>query len=767
MKINYSFKNPVCYNANNGSISIHSIELSASEKNIYGLNYKIEWSDNISAEQKQSNLYVCNLVSGIYKFRVTGNKNNSDWTEVSLISPDPLRIISIQQDNNPCDNIASIIVSISGGTPPYRLYYGTNYKESSNNTIEINGLRQYKSDFIQIIDSENCSIISDKVVSTNFNHLFYEIKSIVHPIIYDDHPQECIISIKNSTGPHKFMIYESENNIKTKLISEINFGHLDYQVCNITKSLDYNLADKIYPGDYIIDIFDKDNCLYTTETITVPNIKPLEVNINYGNNNPIKQINTIPIELIFDTILIPYHLLINDNNLIQWIKTLDIGSAIVLTIGKKKYEQKIIKYKKDYTKDNSLNILQLGSSSENWYFSINIGRGLNIEDNIFAENIYININDQQYLINPGLDNSIDSFKLIRGNILTSSLDIHQFQNSDILYLYDTDRNIVAETEYKETYYTNNTYKAGLIFVINIIDNPNTIGIVDFTNPENYIFDYSYIKNMDNLKQTLDYLNDYNNTNVFVASKGANLSNGFFSLSIKGGVLIEHQGYDIIYYKYDTNTQKLYNIYLNNKITKSPILDALDPGTYIIKIKDATGNKLKYINTEPYDNHFAAVKSLIQESEQMQKLNFEYGDILINILDNDTYQILSNNNPNIPGLTTDNISKSEIHTLQKNPIVIPTIIGDYPDYNNQINIILLQNIKCTIVGPNNFSHTFSTNIQLKHLYPGVYSITGDDKELISSYLLNYTYNIYIGKNNQENIYIDFPSYKNKLIYKEQG
>jgi hypothetical protein len=769
MKINFTKQDPLCYNANNGYININTIDLSLAERHKYGIDYTIEWSENVSIEQIKSKFFINNLKADTYKFRLCNNTICSDWHQIELNNPNQIKIISIDQDNDLCKQVASVSIKTEGAKPPLIAHFGTNLAFSDNDTIHITGIYHSVSDHITITDSQNCSIKSENIININFSQLFHEIKSIKPPIIHDDHPQELIICIKNSPGSHKFIIYESVDNIKQQIVAETQFDDNHSILQNDNNSIkNYNLSNIVYPGSYIIDIIDQNNCVYTTDTIHIPNLHPLKVNIKYHNNNIIPNINIVETEFIFDTILIPYHRMINDLNLLEWIKNLRLSSIINLTIGKQKYQQKIIKYDKDYTKyqNNIFDILQLGSSSEDWYFSINIGKGFNRSNDVFSDNIYIEINDQQYLVIPSLDSDINSFKLIRGNLLTNSFSTNQFKNSNILQIYHSDdiNDKISDITYNQSYSFYNTYKPGLIFTINLIDNNYSTTQIDLNSPENYIFDFKNIKQIDNLKYTLQQINQYTN-NINISAINNTEFNGQLSVYPIGGVPLDKDTYNIQYYQYNTDTQELLNIYYNNQIVKSNNLFQLPPGTYIIKISDSTGNKLKYINNEPYDNHYGAALSFIENQLGIttQKINFNYGDVIVNIMDDNTAQIMSDINQNIPGLSIqDSITTLKSLSVIGNDILI--INGDHSHLDNEIIIIINNEVDCTIIGPNNFKHIFNRNIKLVHLSPGVYTITGDDQQLEYKHLSNTTNKIYIGDNTKEYIHLHFPSYHNQFIVK---
>lgn len=766
MKINFTKQDPICYNANDGQITINSIDLSAIEQYKYGKNYSIEWSSNVSSEQIHSKFFVYKLKADKYQFRLCNNEYYSDWTEIELINKEPLKIITINQDNNPCDKIASISIQINGGQPPYVAYYGPHLATSNTNYIEISNIFAYQSFPIKVVDANNCSVLSDNNITTNFSQLFYDIVSNTSPIIYDDHPQEFLITIKNGYGPYRFIVYDSNDGIKDKILYETKFED-NYLIDNINEfnHYTYNLASILYPGSYIIDIIDSHNCIHTTETIAIPNADPISVKAIYGNNTYQPISNPIPIDSIFDTLLIPYALLINNLSLIEFIKTLGAIPNIDIQIGKKTYKQKIIHNNKDYSQNinNIFHILQLGSSSSDWYFSINIARGFNEKDNIFAENIFLQYNNQNYLIVPFLDDDISSIKLIKGNLLITDFNITQFELHNTIHFFNSNDtlNSIAELNNYNTYRLYNTYHPGSVFVINPIDWSNCIDVINFNHVEDYVFNDINIQQNINLKHILEIIND-NNKNIYISAID-NKFNGVIKLGIHGGIVDNHQ-YKINYYKYDHNTQKLLNIYYNNKITQSNSIYDLSPSTYIIKIIDNVGNKIKYINNQSYDNHYIAAKKYINNILNITEtqIGFEYGDIIINILDDNTNYTLSDVYTNIPGISSDETTKSNQNSSILNKIQSKPIISGNSNYNNILDIISPYNIECSITGPNNFNHIFTGNIQFINMYPGVYNIVGNQTQLTKEYLLNNSNQIYIGDNTKECININFQSYSNKFI-----
>ena len=374
---------------------------------------------------------------------------------------------------------------------------------------------------LYITDANGCVFEYEDSINIEFSQLSYRIEDIEPPIIHDDHPQKLNITIQNGRPPFRFDIYNTADGNKSDLIATTAFN----DNTNI-----YNLAHLVYPGDYIIDITDGYNCVQTTDIIHIPNSLPLSAKVAYKNTDPAPAPIISNTEFIFDTLLIPFNLLINDLSLRDWAQNLVTKSEIHMSIGKQKYIQKIIQHRKHYDKsaDGILDILHLGPSTTEWYFSINIARGFNLQtDNVFSDLISISVGETEYSVVPEIDNDIGTIKLIRGNLLTNTSNIYDFKNSDRINIYDrSDYSSFLSCSYQHSSYLHNTYQPGNIFAINLLNNTCCNSLIDLKHPEDFVLGADQINEINNLKRIVLLISDPSK-NIDIAAVSSAQHNGIF------------------------------------------------------------------------------------------------------------------------------------------------------------------------------------------------------------------------------------------------
>lgn len=742
MNINFTTKHTSCADMDDGSILINTIELTPKEIRTYG-RYVIQWSDNISDSQIHSgNLFVDNLKPDTYQFRIIGNGQTSQWHSVDIKNVSAINISNLIVFNDQCNKIASISFDINGGKPPYSVRYGRKYLINQTEKVLVEDIMPSIDDKLSITDSNGCVFDYEDSINIEFSQLSYRIEDIEPPIIHDNHPQKLNITIQNGRPPFRFDIYNTAEDNKSNLIATTVFN----DNTNI-----YNLADLVYPGDYIIDITDGYNCVQTTEIIHIPNNIPLSAKINYKNTDPPPAPIICDTEFIFDTLLIPFNLLINNLSLRDWVQNLVTKSEIQMSIGKQKHIQKIIQHRKHYDKfaDGILDILHLGSSSTEWYFSINIARGLDPQtDKVFSDLIHMHVGESDYSVVPELNNDTDTIKLIRANLLTNTSNVYDFKNSDKINIYDSsDYSSFLCCAYQSCSYMHNAYRPGNIFAINLLDNKYCNSLINLNRPEDFIFDTNKINEINNLKQILSLISDPSK-DIDIAAVSCARHNGSFSVLVTGG----QNDHKLIVSRYNKAEKTLCDVNTIMESINAINATSLHSGTYIIKVKTSDNNKLKYINNQPYDNHYVSSQSYIKNilGCSLEDLNFEYGDILVNIIENNT-DLYTENLPGIANTETQTytyMSKNQINTLS---VPIKTV-SENAQYPNGLKISCPSNIQCVVIGPDNFSHIFQGNISLINMLPGVYTIKANATISQEDQHNRISHKIYIGHNNKEYISI---------------
>jgi hypothetical protein len=742
MNINFTTKHTSCSDIANGSILINTIELTPKEIRKYG-KYIVKWSDNISDNQIHSgNFFADSLKPDTYSCRIVGNGHASEWHSVDIQNISNINISNLIVINDPCNKIASISFNVDGGKPPYTIKYGNQYLINQTDKVSIHDIVSSINNKLYITDANGCVFEYGDLIDIDFSRLSYRITDIEPPIVHDDHPQKLNIAIYNGDPPFRFDIYNTTDGNKNELLATTVFN----DNTNI-----YSLANLVYPGDYIVDITDGHNCVYTTETIHIPNSIPLSAKITYKNTDPPPTPIICHTEFIFDTLLIPFNLLINDLSLRDWAQNLVTKSEISLLIGQQKYIQKIIQHNKHYRDycNGVLDILHLGLSITEWYFSINIARGFNLQtDNVFSDLIRITVGETEYTVVPEIDNDISTIKLIRGNLLTNTTNVYDFKNSDRINIYDnSDYDSFLSCSYQHPSYLHNTYQPGNIFAINLLDNTYCNSLIDLKHPEDFVLGPDKINEINNLKQIVSLISDPSK-DIDIAAVSSTQHNGIFSVLVTGS----KNNNSLTTYKYNKIDNTLCPINTEIEIINAINLQSLNEGTYIVKVKTCCRNKLKYINNQSYDNHYTASVLYIKNQLgcSLEDLNFEYGDILINIAQNNNESPIEN----LPGIDNTEIqtykfmSKNQIDTLSS-PI---KKVSENESYSNTLKISCPSNVVCEITGPNNFSHICQGNISLINMLPGVYTIKGENSILPEERNKIITHKIYIGHNSKEYISI---------------
>lgn len=728
MHIDYTIKNLTCYNYNNGNIIINTIFLTKEEIKHYGSKYSIEWSKNIDFTNiSNTNKSVKNLSAGIYKFRVCGNGNYGEWQTVELSQPDELKIIAINNENI-YNNEKNIKIKFTGGKLPYIITYGQHLlkTEESEILLKINFSTE---DYIKITDSNNCQVQSSEKIKTLLPKINFYFNDQKPPLIYDDvlqsvkfniyHDDISFYTVKLESSDHTIEIDSDKTDLITK--RETNF---DY----------YELKSLLYPGNYLLNILDNnDHILYSTELTLFNSIKP-QVNISIIDDTNINNIFSSAILPILDTILIPYNLVNNDNDIWNFVCRLAKHPSLDLYINNIKYSQKVLLYSyiPDLKNKDSIHWLKLSDDTEDWFFYIQISNGINLEKitNCLTDTITLSIKDKQNIILPGFfpDTLSQNISLIRKNLIISSANKISLEQANTL---------VIENESKESII------AQIASNIQIV-NKYVLGSSSLIKLENYN------------KKILQFINDY--TKSLVCYSLEHIShNGSISIGLP---YYSSEIYTINYEYLDLKTKTLKYIYQNNKILNFNKASSLPSGIYIITINDIYNNKIKEINDKPYDDHYEAALSQLKELN-IEPSIFDYGKILINI--NDSSDI-SSYMSNIPGIETIKVKQQNIINPK---ITISNILEEIKvsdnNLDNSLNIIMQPaHTPCIINGPNNFVQSFDDKTQFIQLPVGVYTISGDESFLNKTYLTQNTKKIHIGPHSKETLVIMFDSYKNKCI-----
>ena len=495
---------------------------------------------------------------------------------------------------------------------------------------------------------------------------------------------------------------------------------------------------------------------------------------------------------IYDTVFIPFSNIQNNSSLWNLIQKFIQQNKVDLKINNSIVTHKISKnFLYPYCIDNNkIEIVRLDNNSDNWFFCFHIGPGIDLLNNLNIINNEIFFVDkssnQEYKCLLGLnsDNQIshDYPSLLMGSFFIQGIDTEQFPDGSTINLkisdvapsigsdYDFTINNINHYVYYNLY--NNSYMTSLYF----LDNFNVlIENIDINQTACSISneDFQYIQN---IKRMLLSMNNFDNYQSLYIFNQELLDIGSISLYVTGHptALLDNNEivdniFNIDYFTFDENSDKLYSFYSNNrKIYNTTQLNNIPDGYVIIRIKDINNNKVKFINlnnnTITYDNHFLNVQNILQELNPKIKSLFEYGDTLVYV----PKSVESTNNLEIANSVPTFIPPIINQTGTTVTDLSSSTINQSHDTTNTATISIVtdpQNAICYLIGPKNYKKQFVGYTIFDNVIPGVYNIVGDDSYLQDNSLYQNNIRAIILQNQDYNINITFNSYLDKIFIKE--
>lgn len=778
MEINTTLNNPLCNGLSTGQISVSSIVLTTSEQSLYGSAYVLDWTSNVSTVNLDDTGRVASsLPADTYGIRIIGNTNISDYKYFTLTEPELLDITGIVNFNNPCETVSSIDVSVTGGTPPYSASYGNYRGVSDTGEISITGIAIAQNSLLIVSDSNSCETSTDTTINTIFTNLSHSISDISAPLVYDDHLSSFNISVDNGTAPYKFIIFESENSKKTNFVTQTDIMDTSKIISNSGNAYQYDLSELLYPGSYIIQIVDSTGCETETQERLLPNSAPLNVVHTVLSNTVPSVVTGVDISNFYDTILIPYKMIQQNSSVADFIKKLRYKSKISVKVGDTQYSQSLIRFNKDTAQynNNIFSILHLGSDPTEWFFEINITRGFTVDDDILAQDIVLEMNEEEYAVEPFLNNSSSTCKLIKGNFTTASpialsLGFNEGQELGFYVEQNNERQLFQTIECAEVYNLIDIHTPGSLLCVNLLHSENLSSMMNLS--DNFVnFTLEQLKYISDTRKILDRFN-MNQDSFYVAIQDKKEYLGTIAFTIGGGSP-ENNSYQVDHFAIDENNN-LQTIYLNNDIYTGNNLSNLPPGSYITKIRDQHNNIPNSINGVLYSDLYTEYVNYIVNTlnTDVETLNFAYGDILSVIsdlsdtgVDTETTVTIEDEDDFLDFLID---PPQEAEVVESEPTILPTSttittptipVTSNEIYNNTLTITSPSDLNSIISGPNGFSHTFSGPIIFVNMPSGVYTIVGNADDLYNSKFHNRTVKVYVNNNFDENIDISYVSYLN--------
>jgi hypothetical protein len=217
-------------------------------------------------------------------------------------------------------------------------------------------------------------------------------------------------------------------------------------------------------------------------------------------------------------------------------------------------------------------------------------------------------------------------------------------------------------------------------------------------------------------------------------------------------------YIVNFYVLDNKSNSIKPLMSNNKLIDSSSIKALSNGYIIIRIKDKYNNipnNIIYNNlNKNYDNHFTISKKILQDYNKLVVDQFLYGDILV-------YVRAAGENTTIDEYLP---QPRQIPASITTPVEAYQTIKQTEDETNTAKLLVNidKPIKHTIYGPKNYNKTFAKNTLFINLLPGVYTIMGDEQELLINNLYQNEYRILVEDNLDYSIDIIFNSYQDQIF-----
>ena len=232
IEIEWDIEDPICSDANNGSICITNIE--GGSDNTGADDYQLEWSNQIFNTNKLEG-----LSNGEYQVTIT-DANGCKVVRDTILEKKPIEI-SITVDKQPtCDGSENgeLIITATGGTPfpalPDSLYKFGNFNAIPMDTLFVNNAKSGEY-CIEVFDSNNCNeeLCIDIIAAGGLDTNYVEINNA------------CF----GEQGSIKVQVVGASSNPAITLLNE---DFTNYTATTSGTLLDTLIVDVIAPGIYFV-----------------------------------------------------------------------------------------------------------------------------------------------------------------------------------------------------------------------------------------------------------------------------------------------------------------------------------------------------------------------------------------------------------------------------------------------------------------------------------------------------------------------------------
>lgn len=772
--IQHSKIDNLCYNGKKGSISIEQINFVGKKELEDFEKYTIRWEGNFDGDTMLSSDHrtISNLKRGDYQYNIDSlvtDKTLGPYN-VTITSPPLLQIVDVTYDQYSCNNDAQIIITVSGGKPPYYATVGPYYKESPGNVITLTKVEP--GNYNISISDDNYCVVGHSDITIEDSTISAQVIDTLPPLMRNGFG---VLKIKITTGIRPFHLsFQNTELQETITLQDNELSEYIYKAEGGSYFLKIN--NLLRPGPYLLTIAsDVSNCSCSVD-FNIPNISPTTVSCDISPDIPslsYSQHNILP---ILDTIIIPYQQIIDNTNLWQYIKTIELGNSISLKINDTTKNYKVMRFicGKD---TNQIEVLRLGENSDEWFFYFHIAPGINTDEysNLSSSIITIVNNNQEYPLSIG-EIDPNQASLIRGSFIISGSGLDQFsasqnestiESKNKVYISINKSSNIEDydfvTEITSKTIQTNTYKVGSATTIAFLENSTKLNVYVNNNQTSYTIPENDIDYVENIKNLLSAINNISNLkNIYIYNKSSMRHTGKLAVFIEGNrALISENNqtiintYNINYYTFNSTDQQVKAFYQNNNLYNNNLLTKLNSGYLIIKVQDSYQNKPDYIDIGEgaitANDHYTQAKNTLQQSSSSAIANFfELGDILVYIPLVNPQQ--NHNTP--PGNNQSN-----------NSIIIVQQSEDTSNTASLSVTLVKPNIKCYLTGPQNYSYTITQNTKFTNMISGVYNIKGDNADLTSNFLYQNNYSLLVNPNSVNNIDINFTSYQHELLVKD--
>jgi len=788
--INYRKVDNLCKNQRNGFIEITQIILITQAENTSFFNNIIEWSGDIDDDTiiSTDNRLISNLKNGNYEFIIRSLIDNSilgPYT-FNIESPPELKITGVQHKEYSCNNDANIYIEVSGGSPPYIYDIKEQTLVSSEPSVTIRNLSA-GSYSVSVVDNNGCSVSGPSFSIVNIETKYLDQFSIP-PTVFDGYG-----TLKfdiTGYGPFSLLFTNVDDQGLIYFLDAFETKYIT-NVDTINNRYSYQITNLLMPGTYSLAIENMYGCTTVIDDIIIPNINPLSVSLKITEDIKSKLYSPTITLPIYDTILIPYKLISNNSALWQYIKTLKLKDNIIIKIDNNPYEFLIVRNMLDkYSiQDNEIEILKLGNSSEDWFYYFYIAPGLNPNANPNLLNSILQISNpktnEAFDLSLGLsefgDINNENASLVRGSFILQDNVHAQFTNSSFREITSSRMDNVyvsiGDNTNNEDFYqfkTTNTkklvyknlYQLNYVTILSFLEKFNVLNqyvttsqTVCDSSPE----DSAYMLNIKNLLRSINKINNLSEIYVYNLDNATHTGgidiviDGNSSYLLPDSTTIDNN-YIVNFYVLDNKSNSIKPLMSNNKLIDSSSIKALSNGYIIIRIKDKYNNipnNIIYNNlNKNYDNHFTISKKILQDYNKLVVDQFLYGDILV-------YVRAAGENTTIDEYLP---QPRQIPASITTPVEAYQTIKQTEDETNTAKLLVNidKPIKHTIYGPKNYNKTFAKNTLFINLLPGVYTIMGDEQELLKNNLYQNEYRILVEDNLDYSIDIIFNSYQDQIF-----